>query len=105
MVLEVNSVDTTVNLEEIWQDGASFESEDLVVEGVLVELRCGSAFFAGKVTQIEPHEFGCRVEVDFSPLTRWNPELFRPQHMLEVSEVDASEVDVAELNKSESQAE
>jgi hypothetical protein len=89
VALKVNSVDTTVNLEEIWQDGASFESEDPVVGGVLVELRCGSAFFAGKVTQIEPHEFGCRVEVEFSPLTPWNPELFRPQHMLDVGEVES----------------
>ena len=91
VALKVNAVDTTVNLEEIWQDGATFESEDPVVEGVLVELRCGSAFFAGKVTQIERHEFGWRVEMEFSPLTPWNPVQFRPQHMLDVSEMEVSE--------------
>ena len=89
--LKVNSVDTTVNLEEIWQDGAAFDSEDPVVEGVLVELRCSSAFFAGKVTRIERHEFGWRVEVEFSPLTPWDPEKFRPRHLLDVSVVDVSE--------------
>jgi hypothetical protein len=87
VTLKMNSVDSTVNLEEIWQDGAAFESEDQIGEGVRVELRCGSAFFAGKVTQVERHEFGWRVEVEFSPLTPWNPEQFRPQHMLDVREI------------------
>ena len=87
VALKVNSVETTVNLEEIWQDGAAFESEDPVVEGLPVELRCGPACFSGKVTQIERYEFGWRVEVEFSPLTPWNPEQFRPQHMLDVREI------------------
>jgi hypothetical protein len=93
VALRVNSVDTTVNLEEIWQEGAAFDSEDQLVEGVPVELRCGSALFVGKVTQSERHEFGWHVEVEFSPSTPWDPEQFRPQHMLGVSSPDEAEAE------------
>lgn len=91
VTLKVNAADCIVNLEEIWQGGASLESDDPVVEGASVELRCGGAFFVGKVTQVERHEFGWRVEVQFSPLTPWNPEQFRPQHLLGLSELDKSQ--------------
>jgi hypothetical protein len=100
VVLKMNSADSIVNLEEIWRDGAAFESEDPVLDGVEIELRCGPAFFVGKVILAEQHEFGWRVEVEFSPLTPWSPEQFRPQHMLDVSEVD-----VSGLSESESQTE
>lgn len=100
VTLKVNSADCIMNLEEIWQDGASLESDDPVGDGASVELRCGAALFAGKVTQVERHEFGWRVEVEFSPLTPWNPEQFRPQHMLGVASPDESEP-----GESESQAE
>jgi hypothetical protein len=86
----MNSADSTVHLEEIWQDGATFESEEPVVDGVQVELRCGPAVFSGKVTKVDRHEFGWRAEVEFSPLTPWSPERFRPQHMLDVSGSDAA---------------
>lgn len=89
VALRINSADSTVNLEEIWHEGAAFESDEPVAEGVPVELRCGPAFFSGKVTLVEPHEFGWRVEVEFSPLTPWNPEQFRPQHMLDLDGIDA----------------
>lgn len=93
VTLKVNSAEFTVNLEEIWQDGASFDSEEPVGEGVPVELRCGAAFFAGKATQVERHEFGWRIEVEFSPLTPWNPDQFRPQHMLAVSDESESQAE------------
>jgi hypothetical protein len=100
VALRVNSADSIVNLEEIWREGAAFDSDDPIVGGESVELRCGAAFFAGKVTQVERHEFGWRVEVEFSPLTPWNPEQFRPQHLLGASSPNESEPD-----ESESQAE
>jgi hypothetical protein len=91
VVLKMNSADSTVNLEEIWRDGAAFESETPVLEGVEVELRCGPALFAGKVVRAEQYEFGWRVEVEFSPSTPWSPEQFRPRHMLDASTLGASE--------------
>ena len=83
VTLRIGAVESTVNLEEIGQDGAAIESEDPIVDGVRVEVRCGSVFFSGKVVQVEQHEFGWRAEIEFSPLTPWSPEQFRPQHMLD----------------------
>ncbi len=73
-----------VNLEEIWREGAILESEDAVEDGVAIEIQCGDILFAGRVTQVEHHEFGWRIEVEFSPATPWEKERFQPQHMLDV---------------------
>jgi hypothetical protein len=81
-----SSCETVVNLEEIWKTGAVLESEDPVEEGAQVEIRGGPASFAGRVVRVEPHEFGCQFEVEFSPMTQWNPDRFRPEHALDVSE-------------------
>jgi hypothetical protein len=83
VTLRIGAEESTVNLEEIGKDGATIESEDAIVDGTKVELRCGSVFFSGKVIQVERHEFGWRVEIEFSPLTPWSMEQFRPQHMLD----------------------
>lgn len=80
------AVETTVNLESIWLNGATVESEDSVEEGCRIEIRAAAAFFAGAVTSVERHEFGWRIEVEFSALTPWKPDQFRPQHLLDVSE-------------------
>lgn len=86
VTLRINSDEFTVNLEEIWREGAVLESEGPIETGVRVEIRSSQAFFAGKVKQVEQHEFGWRAEVEFSPLTPWSPDLFRPQHLLDVSD-------------------
>jgi hypothetical protein len=85
--LRNSSVESIVNLEEIWEAGAVLESEESVEEGARIEIRCGPAFFAGRIVQVERHEFGWRFEVEFSPMTRWNPEKFQPAHLLDVSEL------------------
>lgn len=87
VALRVNGTDLTLNLEEIWCNGAVFEAERAVEAGARVELRAGSALFAGRVVRVEQHEFGWRVEVEFSPLTPWSVERFRPLHLLDVSEL------------------
>jgi hypothetical protein len=71
-----------VNLEEIWQTGAVLEAETAIEQAARVEIRCGSVFFAGTVARVEPHKHGWRFEVEFSPLTPWNPEEFQPLHLL-----------------------
>lgn len=76
-----------VNLEEIWTKGAVLESEEPVEEGAKVEIRCGAAFFAGSIVHVEGHEFGWRLEVEFSPLTPWKLEKFQPEHLLDVSKL------------------
>ena len=84
VALRNNSIGSIVNLEEIWENGAVLESEEPVEEGSKIEIRCGAAFFAGRIVQVERHEFGWRFEVAFSPMTPWNPEKFQPEHLLDV---------------------
>ena len=85
VALRNNSINAIVNLEEIWSNGAVLESEDPVEAGARVEIRCRTAFFAGRIVQVERHEFGWRFEVEFSPMTPWKPEEFQPEHLLDVS--------------------
>lgn len=73
-----------MNLEEIWETGAVLESEAPVEAGVRAELRSETAFFSGDVVEVEEHEVGWRVRMDFSPMTRWRPEVFRPGHLVEI---------------------
>jgi hypothetical protein len=96
VVLRNNSktavADLVVNLEEIWQTGAIIEVEEPVEPGVIVELRCGPVFFAGRVTQVEQHESGWRAEVAFSPLTPWTLDKFQPRHLLNLSDLGKREI-------------
>jgi hypothetical protein len=82
-----SAANTVVNLEEIWENGAVLESEEPVEEGSRIEIRCGSAFFAGRIVQVERHEVGWRFKVEFSPMTPWKPEEFQPEHLLDVTEL------------------
>lgn len=84
----LNSADNrTVNLEEIWASGAVLESEELVAVGTKVEIRCEAAFFAGSIVSAKQHEFGWRLKMEFSPMTPWNSEQFRPEHLLDLSKL------------------
>ena len=76
-----------VNLEEIWENGAVLESEEPLHAGVRAEVRAGSCFFAGRVATVGAYEFGWRIELEFSPLTPWSPERFRPDHLLDLWEL------------------
>jgi hypothetical protein len=75
--------ETTANLEEIQTQGGVVESDSEVGIGAQVEIRCGDVCFAGKVTGAEEHAFGWRLTVEFSPLTLWSPEQFRPDHLFD----------------------
>jgi hypothetical protein len=88
--LRVETREFTVNLEEIREFGAELESEEAVEEGAKAEIRCEGALFAGRITEVEQHEFGWRLAMEFSPKTPWRPEEFRPAHLL-VVEAEASE--------------
>jgi hypothetical protein len=75
----------TVNLEEIWETGAVLESEESAPTNVPADLHCGGATLCGRLLRAEKHAFGWRLEIEFSPLTLWSPERFRPEHFLDPS--------------------
>jgi hypothetical protein len=83
VVLKQDAMQTVVNLEEIWSDGAALESDDPLAIGIAVELECGENRFKGTVVSATQHEFGWWIELSFSPETPWNPEIFRPGHMVD----------------------
>jgi hypothetical protein len=89
VVLTTKDGELIVNLEEISASGAVFESEKRVESGLKLEMQGGGSRFHGFATCVERHEFGWRVEMDFSPLTPWSPELYMPQHLLGLPEEDA----------------
>ena len=72
-----------MNLEEIWSSGAIFDCEDALPVGSAIEMLGGEFRFHGSVSSADFNDFGCRVEVEFSPLTPWNPERFTPRHLLD----------------------
>ena len=86
VVLKTKDGESIVNLEEISAMGAVFESEKPVESGLKLELQGGKAHFQGFAASVEKHEFGWRVEMDFSPLTPWRPELYMPKHLLGLPE-------------------
>jgi hypothetical protein len=87
VLLRSNSREYRVNLEEIWETGAVIESDEPLEMDNAVEIRCGPAFFAGRVSEVEKHEYGWRIELHLSPMTPWDPAKFRPKHMLEVAKL------------------
>ena|SRR5665213_3526947 len=85
IVLRVDHTPCGANLEEIWTTGAVVDSEIPLENGASIEMEGGSACFSAVVTGVESHEFGWRIELQFSPLTPWNPDLFRPLHLFDPS--------------------
>jgi len=77
-----------VNLEEICRSGAWLDSDEPVPAGVWVEMRTEGMRFQGTVTEVEEHDLGWRIQLEFSPLTPWSVENFRPQHLLDPSALE-----------------
>ena len=90
VVLERSSGPSVVNLEEIGEDFAVFESEVPFELNERLCLNGGTGQFHGAVQEAEQHEFGWRIVMEISPLTRWSPELFTPQHMLDPERLQRS---------------
>jgi hypothetical protein len=84
VTLRIGATESIVNLEEIWKTGAILESEEAAEAGRRAEIRADGARFAGDIAEVQEHEFGWRIRMEFSPLTPWRPEIFRPGHLLEI---------------------
>lgn len=78
------SASQIVNMEEIWTGGTVLECEETVPVDVPAHVEWGGVRFAGRISEAEQHEFGWRVEMEFSPLNPWSPELAAPSHLLEI---------------------
>src|ERR1700742_606389 len=87
VILKRGARETVVNLEEIWISGAVVESEEPLETGESVQIRAGTVRLSGTVSAVEQHEFGWRSEIQFSPLTPWRIDAFRPQHLLDPEEL------------------
>jgi hypothetical protein len=91
VALKRHAGETTVNLEEIWEDGAAIEMDEAaegeIDVGQKVELLCGETRLPGKITLAAKHDFGWRVELAFAPGIKWTAALFQPQHMLNPQEL------------------
>jgi hypothetical protein len=85
IALRTEEGESFVNLEEIWSSGAVFECERPMEPGSKIEMHGGESRFHGTIKGVEFHDFGCRVEVEFSPLTLWSPERFTPRHLLDLT--------------------
>ena len=85
VTLIFNGESRVVNLEEICRTGALLECDQPVSSGIHAEITTGNVHFHGTVTDVEEHELGWRIEVEFSPMTPWSPETFQPQHLLDPS--------------------
>jgi hypothetical protein len=84
VTLQSAAGEAIVNLEEIWQSGAVIDCEQEPAEGGRVQIRKEKTRLCGTITSIEPHEFGWRARIAFSPLTPWRIEDYQPAHLLGV---------------------
>ena len=72
-----------MNIEEIWETGVVLECEAEVAAGVAAVLTSGDAAFEGRTTEAQKEDFGWRVGMEFSAETLWDPERWRPDHLLD----------------------
>ena len=78
-----------VNLEEIWREGAVLDCEIGFPPGTSVEIHAAGRRWMGIATSVQEYEFGFHIEVEFSTLTPWRIEDFRPLHLLNPAELKA----------------
>jgi len=72
-----------VTLEEIWDDGAMLECEAEVELRASATISADEVSFTGRITAVDRHEFGWRVEITFSPSTPWTVEKWLPEHAID----------------------
>jgi hypothetical protein len=85
VTVRFKGVEWVANLEEIWINGGVLECETAFEAGAQIEIRAGAAVLSAIVARVEKHEFGWRVEVEFSASTPWRAEEFNPKHLLDLS--------------------
>jgi hypothetical protein len=77
--IEHDGRSTVANLERIWAEGATVNSEDSYPEGT--ELLLPDLGTTAQVTFSEEDASGHYLDLEFTPPYRWTPDKFRPHHL------------------------
>ncbi len=75
--------EATVNLEEIWAEGAILQFEFPIRPGTHIAVQLGATHFEGSVVDSRADFVGQLVEVHFVPGQRWSRAIYEPQHLLD----------------------
>jgi len=75
----------TVNLEEISRTHAILDSDESLPLNTQTVLVAHGRKLHGTITAADVYEFGWRIRLNFSPLTPWSPDVFVPDHLLDIS--------------------
>jgi hypothetical protein len=76
------------NLEDISPAGACIHLEKALAHGVNVELVCANCRLRGQVRYCRFVGYGYDVGLQFDQPGAWQPQLFAPQHLLDVATVE-----------------
>jgi len=80
---------TTALLEDISRSGACIQLEAAVPPGTEIRLSCRNQEFAGVVRYCVYREIGYFVGVEFGSDSKWSPQAFLPQHLLDLQKLAA----------------
>lgn len=83
--------EATVNMEEIWEEGATLQFEHPMRPGVQVEFLAGPVRFAGSVAESKTDFVGHLVRLEFAAHFRWSRELYEPDHFFDPNCLTAGE--------------
>ncbi len=75
------------NLEDISLSGACLQVDAPLAEDLPVVVRCGADRYAGTVRYCVFRDYAWFVGVQFEPGTKWNPDSFEPEHLLDPREL------------------
>jgi len=87
IAIEQNGHATVANLERIWAEGATINSEDAYPQGT--QLLLPDLGTTALVTFAEEDASGHYLDLEFTPPYRWTPEQFRPQHLTDPNRIAA----------------
>ena len=77
------AAETVVILEDISPSGAHVVVEEPIGPQTIVQLRCGTAAYAGVVRYSIASELGYDVGIEFVPRGAWNAGEFTPKHLFD----------------------
>jgi hypothetical protein len=74
---------TVANLEDISVSGACIQVEGPIPLRASLRIACGRGELCGVVRYCVFREIGYFIGVEFAPDSKWSPQQFKPQHLLD----------------------